>query len=44
MEKLRGWRAGVWDIASLAFFTAIFWLCCMQIVAGSYSPFIYFRF
>jgi len=44
MEKLQGWKAAVWDIASLVFFAAIFWLCCMQIVAGSYSPFIYFRF
>lgn len=44
LDNLDGWVARAWDLASLFLLLFIFWLCCMQIVAGSYSPFIYFRF
>lgn len=44
MDALSGWPARIWDGLCLCFLIGIFWLCCMQIVAGSYSPFIYFRF
>lgn len=44
LEMLSGWSVRLWDMACLGFLIGIFWLCCMQIVAGSYSPFIYFRF
>lgn len=44
LNKTEGPAAVAWDFLRLFFLVVVFWLCCMQIVAGSYSPFIYFRF
>ena len=37
-------QRGLFQIAETLYYTAIFWLCTMYIISGSYSPFIYFRF
>jgi alginate O-acetyltransferase complex protein AlgI len=44
LESAAGWKFVVYDALRLAGLLLVFWLCTMNIVAGSYSPFIYFRF
>ncbi|MBU6325049.1 MAG: MBOAT family protein [Bacteroidetes bacterium] len=44
LELMKGIAANSWQLLALAGYLLIFWWSVALILAGSYSPFIYFRF